>query len=96
LFGILAKNCQHCDAPNPEGYFNCPKCGERASKPKWSINTIVRDTPMAKAIRQDKINFGTKDMGQHMKEIQKKNKSEANKRLHSSIKWDDKPVTIKS
>ena len=68
----MDKNCKHCDAPNPEGYFNCPECGERASESLWTINTIIRDTPMAKAIRQDKINFGSKDMGEHMEEIQKK------------------------
>ena len=92
----MSKSCQHCNAPNPEGYFNCPECGKRASEPLWTINTIIRDTPMAKAIRQDKINFGSKDMGEHMNEIQKKNKLAANKRLHNSVKWDDSPVTVKS
>ena len=38
--------CQHCDAPNPEGYFNCPECGERASESLWTVNN--------KAIKWDK------------------------------------------
>jgi len=50
--------CQHCDAPNPEGYFNCPECGERASKPKWTPQFVVREnSPWATAIRKDQVGF---------------------------------------
>ena len=51
-------NCQHCNEPNPEGYFYCRNCEQRASAPKFTVNTIMRDTPMATAIRKDQINFG--------------------------------------
>ena len=50
-------NCQHCNEPNPEGYFYCRNCEQRASAPKFTVNTIMRDTPMAKAIRTDQINL---------------------------------------
>ena len=89
-------NCQHCNKPNKEGMFNCPSCGKRAHPPKWSTQFVVRDTPMATAIRKDQIEFGTRDMNTHIKEVQKKNEADANKRLHNSVKWDDSPVTIKS
>jgi len=90
-------NCQHCNEPNPEGYFNCRSCGKRASKPKFTQQFVVReDNPWARAIRTDQVNFGTKDMNTHIKENQKKKGLKANKRLHDSIKWDDKPITVKS
>ena len=67
-------NCQHCNEPNPEGYFNCPECGKRASKPKWQINTVIRENnSWARAIRTDQIDFSTKDMDEHIKEQKKKN-----------------------
>jgi hypothetical protein len=80
--------CQNCDAPNPEGYFNCRSCGKRASKPLYTIHTIMRDTPMATAIRKDLISFGTKDMGSHLKQVAKKNKELRDKKMKSLIKWD--------
>ena len=93
----MSKNCQHCDAHNPEGYFNCPECGERASESLWTVNTIIRENnPFAKAIRQDRIDISTQDMDSHIKRTKKRNEEEANKRLHNSVKWDDSPVTVKS
>ena len=93
----MSKNCQHCDAHNPEGYFNCPECGERALKSLWTTQFVIRENnPWAKAIRQDKINITTQDMDSHIKRTKKKNEEVANKRLHNSVKWDDSPVTVKS
>jgi len=66
-------NCQHCETPNPEGKFNCPSCGNRAHPPRWSTQFVVRDTPMAAAIRKDQINFREVSMADHMKETKKKN-----------------------
>jgi len=67
-------NCQHCNEPNPEGYFNCPSCGERASKPKFTPQFVVRENnSWARAIRTDQIDFGTKNMGEHIEELKKKN-----------------------
>ena len=37
-------NCQHCNEPNPEGYFNCPSCGKRAVPNKWNTNFILEKT----------------------------------------------------
>ena len=66
-------NCQHCNKPNKEGHFNCPSCGRRAHPPKWSTQFVVRDTPMATAIRKDLINFREVDMAEHMKKTKEKN-----------------------
>ena len=70
----MAKNCQHCNEPNPEGFFNCPSCGKRASESKWQAQFVIREnSPWATAIRKDQIDFGTKDMNEHIKETKKKN-----------------------
>tara|TARA_A100001391_G_scaffold339_2_gene772 strand:- start:2602 stop:2847 length:246 start_codon:yes stop_codon:yes gene_type:complete len=65
--------CQHCNTPNPEGHFNCRSCGKRAHPPRWSTQFVVRDTPMATAIRKDLINFREVDMAEHMKKTKEKN-----------------------
>ena len=76
----MAKNCQHCDEPNPEGFFNCPSCGQRATKSKWNTQFIVReDTPWAAAIRKDLIDFNpvsqeeaTKKLAEGAKKVARK------------------------
>ena len=80
--------CQHCSTPNPEGHFNCRSCGKRAHPPKWSTQFVMRDTPMATAIRKDQIDFGSKSMGDHIKQVQKKNAKAREKKMNSLIKWD--------
>jgi hypothetical protein len=68
--------------------FNCPSCGERAHPPKWSTQFVMRDTPMAKAIRTDQIEFGSKSMGDHIEQTKKKNAKAREKKMNSLIKWD--------
>tara|TARA_R100001015_G_C4633360_1_gene198179 strand:- start:3885 stop:4136 length:252 start_codon:yes stop_codon:yes gene_type:complete len=80
-------NCQHCNKPNPKGHFNCRSCGNRAHPSKWSTQFVVRDTPMATAIRKDQIDFSTKDMNVHIKETQEKNAKAREKKINSLIKW---------
>jgi RNA polymerase subunit RPABC4/transcription elongation factor Spt4 len=81
--------CQHCDAPNPEGYFNCPECGERASKPKWTPQFVVREnSPWATAIRKDQIDFNEISMDDHIKRSQEKKAKEKKELYNKAIKWD--------
>ena len=80
-------NCQHCNTPNPEGHFNCRSCGKRAHPSKWSTQFVVRDTPMATAIRKDQIDFSTKDRNVHIKETQEKNAKAREKKMRLLIKW---------
>lgn len=79
--------CQHCNTPNPEGFFNCPSCGGRANESKWSTNTFIRHGDYATAIRKDLVDFGTKDMNEHIKETKKKNDVARDKKINSKIKW---------
>jgi len=53
-------NCQHCNEPNPDRFFNCPSCGQRAAQPKWNTNFVVRENnPYATAIRKDQMEIRT-------------------------------------
>ena len=83
-------NCQHCSKPNPEGMFNCPSCGKRAHSPKWSTQFVLRDTPMAKAIRTDQIDFGTMSMDKHIERTNKRNEQERAKKMDTMIFGNDK------
>ena len=83
-------NCQHCSKPNPEGMFNCPSCGKRAHPPKWSTQFVLRDTPMAKAIRTDQIDFGSVSMDSHIEKTKKRNEQERAKKIDTMIFGNDK------
>ena len=38
----MTSKCVHCSSPNPENWFYCKECGERASKNKYSHNMWMR------------------------------------------------------
>ena len=38
----MTSKCVHCSSPNPENWFYCKECGERASKNKYSQNMWMR------------------------------------------------------
>jgi|TARA_B100001093_G_scaffold515721_1_gene592707 RNA polymerase subunit RPABC4/transcription elongation factor Spt4 len=81
--------CQHCSKPNPEGMFNCPSCGKRANPPKWSTQFVLRDSPMATAIRKDQIDFGTMSMDKHVERTNKKNAKDRAKKMDQMIFGND-------
>ena len=83
-------NCQHCNKPNKEGHFNCPSCGKRAHPPKWSTQFVLRDSPMATAIRKDQIDFGTVSMDKHIEKTNKKNAKDRAKKMDQMIFGNDK------
>jgi|TARA_R110002012_G_scaffold236342_1_gene410048 hypothetical protein len=89
--------CQHCSEPNPENWFNCRSCGQKASPQRYTVNSIIRDTPMATAIRKDQINFGRVDMESHMKKTKANNDKLAKDKLHKSVAkiWKKDKVTVK-
>lgn len=69
-------NCQHCDKPNPEGYFNCPSCGLRAAPSKWNTNFVIREgNPFATAIRKDQIDINNISMEDGIKRMQESKKN---------------------
>jgi hypothetical protein len=93
----MSKACQYCSEPNPEGWFNCRSCGNKSSPQQYTVNSIIRDTPMATAIRKDQINFGTVDMEGHMKKTKASNDKLAKDKLHNSVAkiWKKDKVTLK-
>jgi len=82
--------CQHCNTPNPEGMFNCPSCGKRANPPRWSTQFVMRDSPMATAIRKDQIDFGSISMDKHIERTNKKNAKDRAKKMDQMIFGNDK------
>ena len=50
--------CQHCKKPNKENWFYCRGCGERASAPKFTVNSWMR----SKIAKRTDMEFGTMDM----------------------------------
>ena len=62
-------NCQHCDNPNPENWFNCKKCGERATPPKWTPQVVIRDSQFATAFRKDQIDINIIDGEDYAKQV---------------------------
>ena len=51
------KTCMHCEKPNPEGWFYCKECGQRAAPRLYTVNAVVRESSWAPAIRRDLIDF---------------------------------------
>lgn len=82
--------CQHCNTPNPKGMFNCPSCGKRANPPRWSTQFVMRDSPMATAIRKDQIDFGSISMDKHIERTNKKNAKDRAKKMDQMIFGNDK------
>ena len=82
--------CQHCNTPNPEGMFNCPSCGKRANPPRWSTQFVMRDSPMATAIRKDQIDFGSISIIVLIESSNKKNAKDRAKKMDQMIFGNDK------
>ena len=86
------KTCMHCDKPNPDGWFYCKNCYQPASPRKYTVNTVMRESPWAPAIRRDLIDFNTISME---KDIENK-AAERHQYLHSKIfPKDKKQASIK-
>ena len=65
-------NCQHCNEPNPERFFNCHSCGKRAAEPKWNTNFVVRENnAFATAIRKDQMEIRTLSQEEGVKRLKK-------------------------
>tara|TARA_R100001463_G_scaffold116381_1_gene171675 strand:- start:139 stop:357 length:219 start_codon:yes stop_codon:yes gene_type:complete len=70
--------------------FNCPSCGKRANPPRWSTQFVMRDSPMATAIRKDQIDFGSISMDKHIERTNKKNAKDRAKKMDQMIFGNDK------
>ena len=75
------KKCIYCEIPNPDGWFYCKICGNRAFESKFTTNLYMR-SPIGK--RTD-IEFSTTTMDEVIekdkKELAMKNSVLMNKKL---------------
>ena len=75
------KNCIYCETPNPDGWFYCKSCGNRASESKFTTN-LYMISPVGK--RTD-IEFSTTTMDEVIekdkKELAMKNSALINEKL---------------
>jgi len=75
------KMCIHCHEPNTEGWFYCRYCDKPASERKYTVNTILRNTPWASAIRRDLLGVSKISMDEDIK-----NKAaERHQEMHNKI-----------
>jgi len=80
------KTCMHCDKPNPDGWFYCKNCQQPASPRQYTVNTVMRESPWAPAIRRDLIDFNMISMD---KDIENK-AAERHQHLHNQLFPKDK------
>ncbi len=71
----------HCDKPNPDGWFYCKNCQQPASPRQYTVNTVMRESPWAPAIRRDLIDFNMISMD---KDIENK-AAERHQHLHNQL-----------
>jgi hypothetical protein len=85
----MKKNCIHCSNPNPDNWFYCKLCGNKASAPRYSTQFIMRDSPWATAIRKDQVGFSTISMDESVKsmkeQIDKDNTKKWTKRVNQAL-----------
>ena len=63
-------HCQHCNEPNPENWFTCKNCGNRANPPQWSPQVVIRDNgKWASAFRKDQIDINIIDGEDYSKQL---------------------------
>ena len=67
-------NCIHCETPNPEKWFYCRNCGEKASEALYTTNLFM----MSEAGKRTDMEFSSISMDDHIKI--KFGKKELNKR----------------
>ena len=82
----MAKNCMHCNKPNPDGWFNCRSCGQRSSEPMYTTQLILRDASWATAIRKDMVDFNTISMDDSIKSMENNIKKENVKKWDARVK----------
>ena len=68
-------NCIHCENPNPERWFYCRSCGNKASEALYTTNLFM----MSEAGKRSDIEFSTMSMDSHVEKISKEKKERSNK-----------------
>ena len=68
-------NCAHCEAPNPERWFYCRDCGNKASEALYTTNLFM----MSEGGKRTDVEFSVKNMDEHIATINKDKKERQNK-----------------
>ena len=69
--------CVNCNTPNPERWFYCKSCGNRASEPIYTTNLFM----MSEGAKRSDVEFSVKNMDEHIASIAiDKKKSKSNKK----------------
>jgi RNA polymerase subunit RPABC4/transcription elongation factor Spt4 len=64
--------CHHCKEPNPENWFTCRECGNRATPPKWTPSVVIRDNgPWSSAFRKDQIDVKQISQDDYINQVKK-------------------------
>ena len=60
-------NCINCNEPNPNDWFYCKSCGERASEPKFTTNMYM----IGEAAKRTDFEISTTTMDKTIKRAKK-------------------------
>tara|TARA_R100000458_G_C8019102_1_gene79662 strand:+ start:66 stop:311 length:246 start_codon:yes stop_codon:yes gene_type:complete len=75
-------NCIHCETPNPENWFYCRACGNKASEALYTTNLFM----MSEAGKRTDMEFSTISMDSHIAKVNKEKKERQNKIWKKRIK----------
>jgi hypothetical protein len=75
-------NCVHCKNPNPERWFYCRACGEKASEAVYTTNLFM----MSEAGKRTDMEFSSMSMNDHISKVNKGKKERQNKIWKNRIK----------
>jgi hypothetical protein len=74
--------CVNCNTPNPERWFYCKSCGNRASEPIYTTNLFM----MSEGAKRSDVEFSVKNMDEHIASIAIDKKKRQNKIWQERIK----------
>jgi hypothetical protein len=75
-------NCIHCETPNPERWFYCRDCGNKASEVLYTTNLFM----MSEGGKRTDVEFSVKNMDEHIATVNKDKKERQNKVWEKRIK----------
>ena len=75
-------NCVKCKTPNPEQWFYCRDCGNRASEPTYTTNMYMG----SEIGKRSDIEFSTMSMDDHIAQTAKEKTTKNNKVWADRIK----------
>lgn len=68
-------NCIHCKTPNPEQWFYCRSCGNKASESVYTTNLFMQ----SEIGKRSDIEFSTVSMDSHIDKLNKNKIEKSNK-----------------